>query len=244
MSQRQLELARDFDRLHGRLRPHEAQSSELSPHDTATITEALDTIRKLNLSGQMRQGAEHLDGNRTGQATQLQQSVVDGLDELLDVFSQRRDAEQRGSAGESPDVQQRLLQLRQAVADWTARQQALLAATESLGTEPDEAPVRDLGLKQQQLAEELAARRGEAWVAATFRLGIEHAERSMREAEERLRQGSPGEATRASQSLAIRRLEMLATSLDTRPNPPAARHESPGERPRLKKRRSRNQGNV
>ena len=227
LSQRELELAREFDRLHGRLRPHEAQSSELSPHDTATITEALDTIRKLNLSGQMRQSAEHLDGNRTGQATQLQQSVVDGLDELLDVFSQRRDAEQQGSAGESPDVQQRLLQLRQAVADWTARQQALLAATESLGTEPDEAPVRDLGSKQQQLAEELAARRGEEWVAATFRLGIEHAERPMRDAEERLRQGSPGEATRASQSLAIRRLEMLATSLDTRPNPPAPDSDRP-----------------
>ena len=229
MSQRQLELAREFDRLHGRLRPHEAQSSELSPHDTATITEALDTIRQLNLSGQMRQSAEHLDGNRTGQATQLQQSVVDGLDELLDVFSQRRDAEQQRQRGRESGCSAAT------VAASPGRSRLDGSPAGACSQRPNHLAANRMKHRSANWDQNNSnspknwrARRGEEWVAATFRLGIQHAERPMREAEERLRQGSPGEATRASQSLAIRRLEMLATSLDTRPDPPAPDTESAG----------------
>lgn len=229
LSQRQLDLAREFDRLRGRLRPPDVPSGELSPHDSATIAEALETIRQLNLSGQMRQSAEHLEGNRTGQATQLQQQVVNGLQQLLDVFSQRPGADPQRPASEGADVQQRLSRLRQDVTDWTARQQSLMTATESLDREPTETGLSATERQQQQLADELANQGAEPSLAATFRLGIQHAERPMREAEERLRQGFTGEATRAAQTLAVRRLEMLAGSLDVKPEPatpPASQAET------------------
>jgi hypothetical protein len=118
LSQRQLDLARELDRLQGRLTSGLAGKPGAGA-DTATVQEALDTMRRLKLSGQMRQGAQDVDANRIGQAVQLQQAVLQGLTELLDVLARRPDNDPERVARELADAGSKLDSLLE-------RQQALL----------------------------------------------------------------------------------------------------------------------
>ncbi len=90
---RQLDLGRQFDKLLERMEQVAKQIKETDPFSSESISDALHAGRKQSLSGLMRDGGEAVGGNRIGQALTQQAAVSRGLDEMVDILSNRREQE-------------------------------------------------------------------------------------------------------------------------------------------------------
>jgi len=214
LSRRQLDLAREFDRLQSRLTGEHAEPSESDPLGSAVMRQGIEALRQRNLSGQMRQSAQHIDANQVGQAAQVQQSVLTGLSDLLDVLARRGRPDSPQTAREA--MAEQLQGLRQLVADWLARQQALTERTPSqLATPPETS--QELSRQQQQLSEELLGAVSGTALPTTFQFGIQRAARPMQEAARLLAQNAAAEAVHSPQRLAMQRLEAVQNSLAAPP---------------------------
>ncbi len=127
LSRRQLELARRYEKLQSRMDDMRQQLGQTDPLVACTLADALDAARSLAIAGRMRSAARELTEVRPGPAHQTQQDVLEGLSQLLDVLSRRRDAElartAQSLAGASADLDslaQRQQQLRRELADAAA----------------------------------------------------------------------------------------------------------------------------
>lgn len=136
-TQRQLEAARQYDKLPGRMETLLAKLRDSDARAAGSLAAALDAARRLAIGGQMRSAARQLQESRAGQAVQTQDQVLVGLSEILDRLASRQEEDtrrqlealtaaaseldrlgQRGetlareatAAAQSPDPQQRQLQ--------------------------------------------------------------------------------------------------------------------------------------
>lgn len=159
LSQRQLELARWLDKVQSRMEEMLVRLEASDPLTAGTLADALDAARRLAIGGRMREAAAHLAALRLGPAHQTEQAAIDGLKQLLDMLSSRRDYELarsvaalREAAGELGDLvsrgRQMQAELDAAAADPDAekRKRELQRLTKEL---------EDLAAKAQQLARQL-----------------------------------------------------------------------------------------
>jgi hypothetical protein len=93
LAQRQLELARRFDKLQTRMEELLTRLRQSDPLVAGTLADALEAGRRFAIGGQMRTIAGDLSEQRLGPAAQTQQQVLESLKELLDLLSSRRDRE-------------------------------------------------------------------------------------------------------------------------------------------------------
>jgi hypothetical protein len=93
LSQRQLELARRFDKLQTRMEELLTRLRASDPLVAATLADALDAGRRFAIGGQMRSVAGELGEQRLGQAGQTQEQILVNLKELVDLLASRRDRE-------------------------------------------------------------------------------------------------------------------------------------------------------
>jgi hypothetical protein len=93
LSRQQLELGRQLDKLQTRMEEMLARLQATDALAAGTLADALDTARRLAIGGQMREAAAQLKQLQLGQARQTEQLVLDGLKQLLEALSLRRDYE-------------------------------------------------------------------------------------------------------------------------------------------------------
>ncbi|HUE72565.1 MAG TPA: hypothetical protein VMP01_16895 [Pirellulaceae bacterium] len=152
LARRQLELARRYEKLQSRMDNMRQQLGQSDPLVAGTLADALDAARKLAIAGRMRSAAGELSDVRPGPAHQTQQAVLEGLAQLLDVLSRRRDAElartAQSLAGAATDLD-----------SLARRQQALRRELADAGKDPAEVARRRelerLSKEAQKLAEEV-----------------------------------------------------------------------------------------
>jgi hypothetical protein len=93
LSQRELELARRLDKIQARMEEMLGRLTATDPVAAGTLADALDAARRLAIGGQMRDAAGRLTALEFGRSRQTQQGVLDGLKQLLDLLSSRREDE-------------------------------------------------------------------------------------------------------------------------------------------------------
>jgi hypothetical protein len=151
LSQRELELARRLDKIQSRMEEMLARLEAIDPLTAGTLADALDTARRLAIGGRMREAAAQLTEVKLGPAHQTEQAAIDGLKQLLELLSSRRDQELARS----------LASLREAnsmLSDLLTRGQQLQAALAEAAAEPDaQKRQRELQRLTKEL-EELAAK--------------------------------------------------------------------------------------
>lgn len=153
LSQRQLELARRFDKLQTRMEELLTRLRANDPLVAATLADALDAGRRFAIGGQMRSVAGELGEQRLGQAAQTQAQILENLKELTDLLASRRDRElARGvkslgeAAGELDDLAKRHEQL----------QNELDAVAKEKSDEVQKRKLERLSPELKKLAEEVA----------------------------------------------------------------------------------------
>jgi hypothetical protein len=96
-AQRELELARRLDKTQSRMEEMLTRLEANDPLAAGTLADGLDTARRLAIGGQMRDAASRLTALQFGQARERQLAVLDGLKQLLDTLSSRRNDELKRS---------------------------------------------------------------------------------------------------------------------------------------------------
>ncbi|MCO6456141.1 MAG: hypothetical protein J5I93_12650, partial [Pirellulaceae bacterium] len=151
LAQRQVELARQLDKVQGRMQEMQTELRPADPLAAETLGDALDTARRLALSGQMRESGRSIESNRVGQAAQQQEQITEGLEELLDVLANRRVHELDRLLNQLHRSAEDLAQLRQ---DQAGVREQLAGAEQN----PD-AAARQMELQQGAAAEQQLAER-------------------------------------------------------------------------------------
>ncbi|MDX1946411.1 MAG: DUF4175 family protein [Pirellulaceae bacterium] len=93
LAQRELELARRLDKIQGRMEELLGRLTASDPASAATLADALAAARRLAIGGQMRSAADLLAKQQFGSSHQAQGNALDGLKQLLDLLSSRREDE-------------------------------------------------------------------------------------------------------------------------------------------------------
>ncbi|MEX2174039.1 MAG: hypothetical protein WD872_06735, partial [Pirellulaceae bacterium] len=152
LSQQELELARRLDKIQSRMGEMLSRLQNTDPLAAGTLADALNAARRLAIGGQLRDAAAKLSQQQFGQSRAAQAAALDGLGQLLDLLSSRREDE----------LARTIKSLRAAggeIAGLLARQQAVqaeIAAAAALA-EPDEQRRQLQRLTRQlvQLADEI-----------------------------------------------------------------------------------------
>ena len=127
-------------------------------HESAnpSIADALQTARDLALSPQMRESSQAIEKNRVGQSLAGQASIERGLDELLDVMSNRREQDLHGLVKKLREAENKLADLRHEQAGLRKQLQSLTEELKQPG--PDKESIKRqlerLTRQQRQLEQE------------------------------------------------------------------------------------------
>ncbi|HEX4132237.1 MAG TPA: hypothetical protein VHZ24_19560, partial [Pirellulales bacterium] len=113
LGSRQMDLARNFEKVQDRMQQMAEQLRQSDPLTSETINDALHEARQKTLGGQMRSAGREIEQNQVGQAGAAQQQVMQGLDELLDILSNRRERELGRLVKKLRESEQQMQQLRQ-----------------------------------------------------------------------------------------------------------------------------------
>jgi archaellum component FlaC len=153
LSQRQLEIARRFDKLQTRMEDLLTRLRVSDPLVAATLADALDAGRRFAIGGQMRSVAGELGEQRLGQAGQTQEQILANLKDLVDLLASRRDRElARGvkSLGETASELNALSERHQQLHD------ELNTAAKEKSNEEKKRKLERLAPELKKLAEEVA----------------------------------------------------------------------------------------
>ena len=150
-AQRQLEAARQFDKLQQRMETLLAKLQDNDPLAAGSLADALDAAQRLAIGGQMRSAARQLQDTRPGNAVQTQDQVLAGLNEVLDRLASRRDQ----------DAKRQLASLNAAAGELNqlgARSENLAreAAAAAQSNDPQKRQLQRLTKDAQRLAQEVA----------------------------------------------------------------------------------------
>jgi hypothetical protein len=217
LAQRQLDLTREFDRLHSRMSQTRNALAESDPPAAAALADALRVSEQRDLSGQMRQTAGHVEANQIGRAAQRQTDVLQGLDELRDALARRGKYDLRETSQRA--VARLLARLRRAAEGWLERQRLLVEETRQQAADFDSARLESIGGRQRTLCDDVQAFAQTPLLADTFGFGLERAAQPMQTAAELLEQGIGDDRTEVAQREALRRLQMVYQVLPEPPDP-------------------------
>jgi hypothetical protein len=150
-AQRQLETARQFDKLQQRMEALLAKLQDSDPLAAGSLADALDAAARLAIGGQMRSAARQLQDTRAGNAVQAQDQVLAGLSEVLDRLASRRDQDAKRQLAALTAAASELNQL-------TARGENLAreAAAAAQANDPQKRQLQRLTKDAQRLAQEVA----------------------------------------------------------------------------------------
>ncbi len=147
----QLELARSLDRLQQAMSEAAGKLAESDPPAAETVADAVDLSGRLKLSDEMRSAADAIRANRMGRSIDQQQRIVEGLEQMLDVLTSRREHELTRLVGKLRQAEAELGKL-------AARQEEIGRQMQSAGQakEPDQQrrKLEELRRPQEQLREE------------------------------------------------------------------------------------------
>jgi hypothetical protein len=90
---RQLELARQLDRILQEMDQAGGELRNSDPLAAETVADALDEARRLSIGGQMRTAAAQVQQNQIGQSVAGQKQIGQDLQEVLDILGNRRQHE-------------------------------------------------------------------------------------------------------------------------------------------------------
>lgn len=234
LGRQQSEIASRFEQTQSRMRDMAAELEATDPLAAETLADALDAAERAALAGKMREAGRNLEANRLGQAAREQQETSQGLEELLNVLSNRRENELgrqveqlRAAAQELQDQKQKLKELRKSLdraaaqEDAAERQRQLerLVKEQQRLTESINRLARRLQRLQAQRASQSAsqsaqhldqageqAQQGDAEQALA---NAEQAERDLEQAEQELQQA----IAQAEQDLFFEQLARLEQAL-------------------------------
>jgi hypothetical protein len=206
LANRQVDLARSFERLNSKLR---ARGQQLSGRDQDRAREeALKVTRGAAIAGLMRDAAEHLDRNRVGQATRLHRELLEELQQLRSQLNPRLDG-------------QSLEQLRPVVEDLLMRQQDVTQRTAAVDQQRQTDSSRDpdvtldaLAEAQRQVQKDTTAAAQTVASAKVFQGGLRSAADSMRDAARLLDAGVRDPRVGALQQRANSRLRAILAALE------------------------------
>jgi hypothetical protein len=109
LAARQLDLARQFDKIQQRMQQTAEQSGDSLA--AGSIADALSHARERGISQALHEAGKHAEKNQFGQATQAQRRATDDLQEMLDILSNRREHELSRLVKKLRDVQDQLARL-------------------------------------------------------------------------------------------------------------------------------------
>ncbi|QDU96808.1 DUF4175 family protein [Lignipirellula cremea] len=193
LSQQQLELSRRVEKLQSRMRQMEGELRETDPLAAETVADALDVGERLAISAQMRESGRQLERNQIAQSAAVQKEANEGLQELLEVLSNRR-------AHELGRIAENLSQAASELGELQKTAEQLRQQTEQAQQEPDEEKkkrtLERLAKEQKELAEKThrLARRLERLQAQAASQSLSQASQSLSDAGEAGGQGDAGQA--------------------------------------------------
>lgn len=195
LAARQLELARELERIQQNMDQMAAELEKTDPLAAATVSDALDFARRSDLSGSMRRSGRQVQENQVAQAVKAQAQVDEQLREMLDILANRRDQELERLVKKLRQAEDQLDALRK-------EQAGLRKKMREAGAEPESQTRRrelERLARQERRLQEQAAR-----LARTLRrLEAQRAARRMADAAARLgssgQQGEQGNADAAAQ---------------------------------------------
>jgi hypothetical protein len=91
LAARQVELAREFDKIQARMDQMRGELAEADPAVAETLAEAVDLARRTAIGGRMRESGRRIERHDLGQASATQQEILDNLQDLLDALANRRE---------------------------------------------------------------------------------------------------------------------------------------------------------
>lgn len=150
LAARQLELAREFDRIQQRMQRTADEAAGSDPLSAGSISDALAQSREQGLSQRMHESGREIAANRFGQAIETQQQVNEGLREMLDVLANRREHELDRLVKKLREAGERLGELRQ---EQQGLQKKWRAAADETNAAARRRELERLTRQQQQTAE-------------------------------------------------------------------------------------------
>jgi hypothetical protein len=90
LAERQFELARELERILGRMEQMQLELADADPLASETIGDAVDIARRLAIAEEMRRAGRDIETNRLGQTAQTHESIDQSLEEMLDILAGRR----------------------------------------------------------------------------------------------------------------------------------------------------------
>ncbi|HEV3415364.1 MAG TPA: hypothetical protein VG056_01060 [Pirellulales bacterium] len=110
---RQLDLGRQFEKIVQRMAEVAEQLKSSDPASAESIGDAGRAGRDSEIGGLMREGGENVEQNQIGQALGRQSAARRGLDEMLDILSNRHEQELSRLVQKLRDAEHQLSELRQ-----------------------------------------------------------------------------------------------------------------------------------
>jgi len=210
-AQRQGELSRRFDRTRSAMETTRVELAELEPSASLSLGDALEVAARLGVGDLMREGRLRIEQNQLASAADVQQQLVDALQEMLDVLSNRRENDKERLVKELREALDELDRIEQV-------QRQLGQATERLAGDPASerrrAELAELSRRQREAAEQVArlTRRLERLSADEVADALERAAHSMSQAADAQAgddaQGARDPARQAEEDLAEARRQL------------------------------------
>jgi len=197
LSQRQVDLARQFDKLQGRLEQVSGQLRASDPLAADSLSDALDVARRQAPSGMMRDAGESLAANRIGQALDQQTASGKALDEMLDILSNRREQELSRLVAKLREAESQLSALRQEEEGLRKKLREAAADPNKGAAAERQAELQRLAARQRQLQQD-----AEHLARQLQRLQADKAGRSTSRASERLSRSAAGAEKSSADSAA------------------------------------------
>ncbi len=151
LANRQADLSRRFEKLLQHMDQVAGQLKPTDPNSADSLADAAHSARGSGLSGLMRDGAAHVGQNQMGQALAEQTAIGRGLDELLDILSNRREQELSRLVQKLRDSEQELSDLRK---EQTGLRKKLKDADQANDPAERREELQRLSRRQQDLREQ------------------------------------------------------------------------------------------
>lgn len=90
LSERQLEAARQFGKIVGRMQAMTNTLEQDDPVAAQALTDALKEARRTAVGGQMRESGRQIEQNQVGQSARAQNQILQDLRDLMDTLANRR----------------------------------------------------------------------------------------------------------------------------------------------------------
>jgi len=224
LAEQQNDVALRFDALEGRMNATRQQLTEEDPQAAASLNDAMTLSRRAGISGDMRDAAHQMEGNRLSQATQQQDEVIQWLGELQDVLAHRRKDTQQAERHE------RLGRLYEAVTPLLERQRGLAAETLQAEQTADAAQrsdaIRRLAEPQIAIGQDLQTLQQTVADIQSFALALGDAGAAAARAAQSMQQNASDDTRRFQQEVIDTLTRLLDALRDEQP-PPRGPDESP-----------------